>query len=231
MPAQAPVTTVDTSSEGRAPRLTTSELAAEDLRRRIFDGRLRPGDRIPIDGVAAELGVSRLPVREAVQLLARDGLITARSHHGAYVAEFDADVLRDHFHIVGMVQGMAAARLARGASAEQLAELRSVNGHLQAEVSGTAVHRLVLDFIARVNDLGGSARQRSVLRALGRMLPSGFFIDVPGSDLSARTGTQALLEAIESGDPARAEKVAEDVVAERAELVIAYLQSTGVFAP
>ncbi len=228
MPAQAPVTVVGISPE--VPRLTTSELAAEELRRRIFDGRLRPGDRIPIDGVAADLGVSRLPVREAVQLLARDGLITARSHHGAYVAEFDADVLRDHFHIVGMVQGMAAARLARGATVEQLADIRALNERLQVETTGMAVHRLVMAFMARVNEFGGSARQRSVLRALGRMLPSGFFIDVPGSDESSRTGTRALLDAIESGDPVRAEKVAIDVVTERAELVIAQLQSLGVFA-
>ncbi|HLT70291.1 MAG TPA: GntR family transcriptional regulator, partial [Acidimicrobiales bacterium] len=68
----------------RPPRPPSgAEVAALHVRRMIFEGRLRPGDRVPQDAVAAELGISRIPLREALIALEREGWVRLEAHRGA----------------------------------------------------------------------------------------------------------------------------------------------------
>jgi DNA-binding GntR family transcriptional regulator len=211
-------------------RPSTGDLVAEHVRQLIFDGALRPGERIPLDAIAADLGVSRLPVREALLGLARDGLVVMAPHQGAYVGPFDEEVVRDHFEIVGMVQGLAAARLAARGDADVLDQLDAVLARLQRTTEAAAANDLGIEFYRLINVEGGSPRQRSVLRALGRMLPSGFFADVPGSVDSARAGATRVRAAIASGDQREIRRTCLDVQRERGELVVDHLRARGVFA-
>src|SRR4051794_27673216 len=183
------------------PRAHTSDLVAEHVRRLIFSGVLRPGDKVPQDELAAALQVSRQPVREAMLGMARDGLVVLEPHLGAYVGAFDADVLRDHFEIVGLVQGLAAARLSAGAAPDVVAALAGVRAEVKAATEAAAVHRHTMEFHRLINRAGASERQRSVLRALARMLPSGFFPDVPGAERSERIGVERIWKTIRSGQP------------------------------
>ena len=77
--------------------------------------------------------MSRLPVREAVQVMERDGLVVVEPHLGAFVAPFDAQVIHDHFEIVGLVQGVAARRLAERGDPELLAQLEAITAEIRAE--------------------------------------------------------------------------------------------------
>ena len=217
--------------DGRLVRRLTSDHVAEHLRTMIFSGRLRPGERLRQDQIAAELGVSRLPVREAVQVMERDGLVIVEPHLGAFVAPFDAQVIHDHFEIVGLVQGAAARRLAERGDPELLARLGGIARRIAADEEPDHVHELTLEFYRVVNREGASSRQRSVLRALGRMLPSGFFPDIEGAIESERTGTQRIWQAIASGDPDEVLRTCVEVQLERAQLIIAALRARGVFEP
>ena len=67
------------------PELSTSELVAQRIRDAILDGAMRPGDRLVEADIAAELGVSRGPVREGIRLLAGEGLVMLRRNRGAVV--------------------------------------------------------------------------------------------------------------------------------------------------
>jgi DNA-binding GntR family transcriptional regulator len=230
--ARAPAAAANGSrgaGRARLVRSSTGDLVTEHVRRLIFGGDLRPGDRIPIDTIAEELGVSRLPVREALLGLARDGLVAMAPHQGAYVGSFDEDVVRDHFEIVGMVQGLAAARLAARAEPDVLAELIAVAERLEATRDAQAAYDLTMEFQRLVNVGGGSARQRSVLRALARMLPTGFFADVAGSAASGRLGTRRVLDAILGADEDDIRRICVEVQRERGELVVAHLRKRGVF--
>jgi DNA-binding GntR family transcriptional regulator len=213
----------------RLVRSSTGDLVTEHVRRLIFAGSLRPGDRIPLDALAEELGVSRLPVREALLGLARDGLVVMAPHQGAYVGPFDEDVVRDHFEIVGLVQGLAAVRVAARRDPALLARLEDVAERLDATADAQAAADLAVEFQRLVNTGGGSARQRSVLRALARMLPRGFFAGVAGSARSGREGTRRVLDAIVGGDEDQIRRVCVEVQRERADLVVAHLRTTGVF--
>jgi DNA-binding GntR family transcriptional regulator len=102
----------DAGLEAGTARLTTSQQVAHAIRRMIFDGTLRTGDRLRQEELAAALGVSRIPVREAVIALDREGWVRMESHRGAYVNGLDADSVRDHYELLGRVYGFVAARVA-----------------------------------------------------------------------------------------------------------------------
>lgn len=214
-------------------RQTTGELVAEHVRRMIFTGALRPGDRIPQSEIADGLGVSRLPVREAVIELARDGLVEMAPHTGAFVAPFDAEVIRQHFEIVGLVQGIAAEALVERPDPEALDRLRGYLARIDAAGTagdGPAVHSFTMDFLRVLNASGGSVRQRAVLRALARMLPTGAFAEVPGAADSERRGVRMILEGIESGSRSRARTTCVEMQRAHAEMLVEHLVATGVFA-
>ena len=110
------------------------EEVAELLRQRIFAGMasdLQPGAWIDELKLAQEYGISRTPLREAIKVLAAEGLVTMKMRRGAYVTEVNAKDLRDVFHLMAVLEADAAATVAKSATAEQLKELEAL--HLQLE--------------------------------------------------------------------------------------------------
>src|ERR1700722_13848749 len=91
-------------------RQASGEQAAGYIRRLIFDGELQQGMRLPQDQVAKALGVSRIPIREAIVALESEGWVTTRLHRGAVVNAFDEEAIRDHYVIFGLIYGLAARR-------------------------------------------------------------------------------------------------------------------------
>jgi DNA-binding GntR family transcriptional regulator len=211
----------------RIHRPPTSEQVSEHIRHLIFDGALHPGDRIPQDAIAAELGVSRIPVREALIEMARDGLIVNEPHIGAFVGEFDEQVLRDHFEIVAMLQAMAAERLMACGDSTSLDHLRALADRAQASDDPDEVHDVTIEFLRAINHGGGSARLRAVLRALGRMFPTGVFVSMPGSTDVQKKAIATMLAGLEDGSgPVIREHFVEANRA-RADVVIDELRSRG----
>ena len=75
------------------PFLTKRDYTYAELRRRILDGELAPGTRLLLRPIAAELGVSVMPVRDAIRLLERDGLVTVENHRGATVTQISREAV------------------------------------------------------------------------------------------------------------------------------------------
>lgn len=107
-------------------RQTGAQRVAAAIRRLIFEGKLRAGDRVRQEDLADRLGVSRLPVREAIIALDREGWLRAEAHRGAYVAGLDENTVHDHYEILGLVYGLAARRAADRGTPEDMAELRGL---------------------------------------------------------------------------------------------------------
>src|ERR1700737_3277935 len=97
-------------ARGAMIRRSSGEHAALYIRRLIFDGELRPGARVPQDEIAQTLGISRIPVREALIALEREGWVTIEMHRGAFINAIDAHAVRDHYELYGLVYGFAARR-------------------------------------------------------------------------------------------------------------------------
>ena len=86
---------------------TTQQLACQYLRSRIHSGHYTGGDRINPARVAEELGISRMPVREALRQLDAEGLVTIRPNRGAIVTVLTASDVRELFEIRAALEGMA----------------------------------------------------------------------------------------------------------------------------
>lgn len=96
------------------------------LRDQLISGTRAPGERLNEVEIAAELDVSRGPVREAMQRLARDGLIRIESHRGAFVRVLDSGEVRDLFEVRTSLEAQAAGLAARRAGVEEVAQLRAM---------------------------------------------------------------------------------------------------------
>lgn len=96
------------------------EQVADALRKAIFTGEIQAGEELTQDGVALKLGISRMPVREAFQLLERDGLIILNNHRKAVVRGISREDIRDHYEIRAVLEGEAAARCCQTNHLEEL---------------------------------------------------------------------------------------------------------------
>ncbi len=113
------------------------EEVAELLRQRIFAGKtgdLEPGAWIDELKLATEYGISRTPLREAIKVLAAEGLVTMKMRRGAYVTEVNAKDLRDVFHLMAVLEADAAGTVASTATAEQLQGLEALHQQLEKSV-------------------------------------------------------------------------------------------------
>jgi DNA-binding GntR family transcriptional regulator len=110
------------------------EEVAELLRQRIFaskTGDMEPGAWIDELKLAQEYGISRTPLREAIKVLAAEGLVTMKMRRGAYVTEVNAKDLRDVFHLMAVLEADAAGTVASTATADQLQELEALHQQLE----------------------------------------------------------------------------------------------------
>ena len=108
---------------------------AERLRGRIMDHTLAPGSWIDEQALAAEYGISRTPLREALKVLAAEGLVTMKLRRGAYVTEVSARDLSEVFHLLSLLECDAVAVVALQATDAQLADLAALHKQLEASVA------------------------------------------------------------------------------------------------
>jgi DNA-binding GntR family transcriptional regulator len=113
-----------------APRALYEEVA-ELLRQRIFARELEPGSWIDELRIAEALGISRTPLREALKVLAAEGLVTMKVRRGAYVTEVSEKDLRDVYHLLALLESDAARVVAQRASEAQLTQIQTL--HLDLE--------------------------------------------------------------------------------------------------
>ena len=114
-----------------APRALYEEVA-ELLRQRIFQRELEPGSWIDELKLAEEYGISRTPLREALKVLAAEGLVTMKVRRGAYVTEVSEKDLADVYHLLSLLESDAAGVVAERATDVQRAELQALHADLEA---------------------------------------------------------------------------------------------------
>lgn len=190
--------------------LTYSEQAREVIRHLIFNGTYRPGQRLKEVEISRELGISRAPVREAIQNLANEGVVELVTHKGAIVAEFDADEVRQLYEVREALEVMAAGLAARRASARQLEKLRELLDTTTAAIEGgaSASYPRDLDFHTRILEMARNPKleeaasevQAQVQLARSR---SG---STPGRASVAYQEHEAVFEALQEKNSEKAER-------------------------
>ncbi len=133
----APARRLAAPAARRLPQMALYEQVAEKLRVRILNHSLGAGSWIDEQALSAEFGISRTPLREALKVLATEGLVTMKLRRGAYVTEVSERDLADVFHLLALLESDAAGVVAQTATAAQIAGLEAL--HLALE--GSAADR------------------------------------------------------------------------------------------
>ena len=163
-------------SQRRLIRTKTSAAVVDYVLEQLFDGRLRSGDRIDLEDLCETLGVSRLPVREAMVMLERDGIVSTKYHRGVFVEPFDAESIIDDFEIMGLLSGVAVRRLADRKDPDTIEALKVLMDELRTSdpTDKDNTYKLVQAMMTIEHRAGGSRRLRAQLRAHAGFLPHAF---------------------------------------------------------
>ena len=120
-------------SNSLSPRALYQDVA-ERLRQQIFARELEPGSWIDEQKLSAEFGISRTPMREALKVLAVEGLVTMKVRRGAYVTEMSRDDVAQVYHLLALLESDACAVVAKSASTEQREALKALHQQLEKQV-------------------------------------------------------------------------------------------------
>jgi DNA-binding GntR family transcriptional regulator len=204
-----------TPAAATPPTLTRHALyqeVAERLREQIFARILEPGAWIDEQTLAAEFGISRTPLREALKVLAVEGLVTMKLRRGAYVTEMSERDVGDVYHLLGLLESDAVAHVARSASAAQLAELAAMHAELEAAVNDReAFFRLNEAFHLRILAMADNRWRSQIVLDLRKVMKLNRHHSLfrEGRIAEALAEHRALMEAIKRCDPERASALSQ----------------------
>lgn len=212
-------------------RETSPDAVARYVRALIVSGHLRPGERVPRDEIAARLGVSPVPVREAIIALEREGWLRIEPHRGAFVHGVDEAWVTDHYALMGGVYALLAADACRRATDAELAGLAPLGRQLANERDVRAFTDLNDRAMRILIAAARSPRLEAAARAVPNVVPGDFFTEVPGTLEPQRRAMTRTLRAVAARDDVTAGAVMRDLAATQAAAVVALLRARSVLQP
>lgn len=153
---------------GRIGKLSSSSLASqarERIRDAIFKGLIQPDERLTIERIAQELGISRTPVREALKALEADGIVRLLPHRGAIVQRFDETEIMDRYSVRATLEGHAG-ELACRRDASRLASELETNCEAMQQLIDSGIDAEDLEAIGALVDLNDRFH-RTIIEASG----------------------------------------------------------------
>lgn len=227
-----------TAAEWPAPRapapLTRSlpEQIAARLSERIVHGLYEPGQRIMEQAVAAEFAVSRGPVREALRLLERDGLVTILPRRGAQITNLSIAEVKEIFDIRAVLNGLRDRQLAEAADRLRLlpaleAEVAKLARFARQPDAGEAYIETVFALNRLLTRASPNRRLQSILDslALQTLRYSKLGLSTPQRRRQSVQHWHRLVKAIRDGDGAAAERIAQQRVRDSRDAAIRQLET------
>jgi len=219
--------------QARLARKKLGEETTQYLRDALLSGQYATGDRMGVHQLAESLGVSTMPVREALLTLASEGLLEVSPRRGFRVAKLGLREVEDAFRVHAFVAGLLIAEAAPIISVATIADLRRIQalivasfGHSTDELQlARRVEELNFRFHRTINHVPDAKRLRWFLRAATRYVPRRFYETIPAWNEATRDRHGAIIDALEARDASEARKLMEAHVIEAGALVREYLQS------
>ena len=146
----------------------------------MLTGKLRSGDRVDRNKIAQGLGVSRVPIQEALVQLEHDGIVSTRYHRGAFVERFDEDTVLEHYELDGLLNGIAAARAAANPTPRILGQLDALTRSLRTTKESRAFGEIAAEYRRTVNDEYAGPRLHATIRASQNLIPRVFWMTYQG---------------------------------------------------
>lgn len=195
------------SEPGFTPRPQLSDDVARYVRRRIFTGAFPSGQYLRLDQLAAELGISVTPVREALLNLRAEGLLVQHPRRGFMVLEVTARDIVDVASMQAFIGGELAARAAANITDEQLALLAWIQDQLESAYETDDLDRTVRlnhEFHRAINVAADSPKLTHVMSAITRYAPESVFPTLEGWPRQSIRDHRAVIAAFERRDATRA---------------------------
>ena len=186
-----------------AERESLGKVAGDKIRGLILDGKLRPGDRLIEDRLSAELGVSRVPVREALRELSMEGLVRLEPNRGATVTEVTPELVAELVEVRTLLEALNARLAARRHDPRIAALLQDTlqRGNAAAQ-SGTAeeLARLNAEFHERLAEASRNSVLSDIMRSLRERTSLAFSINGRSRAREDWREHAAILAAVIEGD-------------------------------
>jgi DNA-binding GntR family transcriptional regulator len=201
--------------------VTKQERVYRELRERILSGAYGPGHRMVIDGLAVELGVSALPIREAVRRLEAEGLVVFRPNAGAQVSPADPEAYDEQMSVLAVLEGYATGLAAEHLTEEDLDRLAAITDEMERAMERLdvlAFGRLNQEFHAVIAERCPNGALVEMLRSVSRRLDTirrTVFVQIPYRGAESIREHRRLIELLRAKAPkakveaaARAHKLA-----------------------
>ena len=214
-----------------AARPQLAEDVARFVRRRIFEGTYPPGRYIRLEQLAAELGISVTPVREALFGLRAEGLQAQQPRRGFVVLPITERDIADVSDVQAHIGGVLASRAAELITDEQLAELDRIQDELESAyhaVDHEAAVRLNHAFHRGVNLAAGSPKLAQLMGQITRIALESVYLTVEGWPAHSMKDHRLLLEALRNRDGAAAREAMSEHLCAAAGPLIDHLTRQGV---
>jgi len=212
-------------------RPSLADEAARLIREEIFSGRMRAGELLVESRLAAEMQISRAPVREALALLRAEGLICEESNGRSYVVSLTEEDIREIYGVRVAIEMRAARLIVRRRNEDDLDALRRLVERLELAVADgdmRALYEADVEFHTTVAKLSGNGHLLEIFtRSVPRLRPLIRVDDELAyrALVDVRQEHRALIEAIESGDEETAVRAFERHIEEGGEHVLSQLQA------
>lgn len=208
-----------------SPSVSLTEQVTTMIRAAIVAGEMKPNEHYSAIGIAEKLGVSRTPVREALQLLEKEGILTVAKNRGVRVTKISLDDIVEVFQIRLILEPPAAGRAVLNATPAEIARLEELYLRiLQVAESGEAQATLEADrdFHLYLLGLADNAKLGSIVSELRNLVLTQGQITIPHArtSLDLASDRDELMEAIRSRDPEGAARAMHGHILRTAQLLI-----------
>lgn len=215
-----------------APRPQLSDDVSNYVRDLIVSGQVRAGEFLRLETLAAQLGTSVTPVREALVSLRGDGFVILQPRRGFMVAPFTKSDILDIYQVQAYLAGELAARACSALSAEDLDELRDLQAQLTAAYDrgeAETVEQLNHEFHRAINLAAHAPKLSQFLATATRYSPRLFFAQIAGWMQASCDDHEAVLAAFAAGDPERAREAMAQHMSKAGKLLADHLEAEGMW--
>jgi len=192
-----------------SPRALYQEVA-DRLREKIFARELEPGAWIDELKLAAEWGISRTPLREALKVLAVEGLVTMKVRRGAYVTEMSRDDVSQVYRLLALLESDAAGEVAERASDAQIASLQALHDRLERQVrQRDAFFATNEAFHMRLLDIAGNRWRTQIVADLRKVMKLNRHHSLfkQGRIAESLAEHRAIMQALDAREPKQASRL------------------------
>ncbi|MET9328108.1 GntR family transcriptional regulator [Tsukamurella sp. NPDC003166] len=203
------------------------QIAVAEIRRMIFARELQPGARIEQEAIADQIGMSKIPVREALSALVAEGLVEMIPRRGAFVVPLTKQDVEDQYWLLAHISGRAAELATQKMTEDALDELTALADAMERAATPSERQELTFRFHSLINHAADAPRITAVLRILGSPIPVEFYESSPDTVADVDAEHRALLAAFRTRSSSAARSAMEQHFLGGAEYAIDALEAQG----